>query len=230
MTLRKKKTHNPFDDPAVAGFYEGWFETPAGKAIDTDETTLILSMLPGSYGETFLDVGCGTGHFSRVLTFHGYIVFGSDLSRAMLTEAKARGESRLLISDAHRLPHADRAFDAAGTFTVLEFTANPQAVVSEMLRVSKKAVVIAFLNKLGMINLRRRVRNLMGKRDVYSDARFFGVSEMKRLAKKAAVSQGRTAAIQWGSAVGFPRLKRLFSRSRFQSFILFVVRLDEAHA
>lgn len=227
MTSSEKTTRNPFDDPTIAGYYEGWFETPAGKVIDIEETELILSMIPGSCGETFLDVGCGTGHFSRVLAFHGYVVFGSDVSRAMLTEAKMRGESRLLISDAHHLSHADRAFDAVGTFTVLEFTSDPCLVVSEMIRVAQKTVVVAHLNKWGMINLRRRIRNLMGRRDVYSDARFFGVSEMKRLVRRAARANGREVSIRWGSAVGFSILKRLFSRSRFQSFIVLVVRQDE---
>jgi len=226
VTARKKTPHNPFDDSEIAGFYEGWFETPAGKAVDEAETRLILSMLPGGNGSTFLDVGCGTGHFSRVIASHGYRVFGSDVSRAMLAEAEKRGGDRLIIADAHRLPHETRAFDAAGTFTVLEFTEDPQAVVSEMIRVAKKTVVVAYLNTWGMINLRRRLRNLAGKRDVYSDARFFGVGEMKRIVNRAARSHNRKIDIRWGSAVGFSILKRLFSRSRFQSFIVFVVRLD----
>lgn len=228
MTAREMKPHNPFDDRTIAGFYEGWFETPMGKAIDEAETGLILSMLPQGNGMTFLDVGCGTGHFSRVVASHGYRVFGSDVSRAMLTEAKKRGDGGWIIADAHRLPHADRSFFAVGAFTVLEFTGNPQAVVSEMMRVAKKTVVVAYLNKWGMINLRRRLRNLAGKRDVYSDARFFGVGEMKRIMGRAARSQNRKIDIRWGSAVGFSVLKRLFSRSRFQSFIVFVVRLDDA--
>jgi len=228
VTSSKKPTRNPFDDPQIAGFYEGWFETPVGKAIDEQETELILSMLPGGGGGTFLDVGCGTGHFSRIAASSGYRVFGSDVSRAMLAEAKERWDGRLVISDAHHLPHRANAFDAVGTFTVLEFTENPQEVLSEMIRVSENIVVVAFLNKWGMINLRRRVRNLMGKRDVFSDARFFGVSEMKRLIQKAGKSTGRRVSLEWGSAVGFSVLKRLFSRSRFQNFIFCIIRLDEA--
>lgn len=228
MTARKRKPHNPFDDSEIARFYEGWFETPMGRAVDIEETELILSMLPEGAGGMFLDVGCGTGHFSRVVASHGYRVFGSDVSRAMLREAKKRGDGRWIIADAHRLPHQDRSFFAVGAFTVLEFTGNPRAVVSEMIRTAKKMVVVSFLNKWGMINLRRRFRNLAGKRDVYSDARFFGVGEMKCIVKRAAGSQNRRIDIRWGSAVGFSVLKRLCSRSRFQSFIVFVVRLDGA--
>lgn len=226
MTARNKTPRNPFDDRAIAGFYEGWFETPMGKAVDTEETDLILSMLPQGNGKTFLDVGCGTGHFSRVVESHGYRVSGSDVSRTMLAEAKKRGDGGWIIADAHRLPHGDRSLDAVGTFTVLEFTEDPRAVVSEMIRVARKTIIVAYLNTWGMINLRRRLRNLAGKRDVYSDARFFGVGEMKRIVKRAAISQNRKIDIRWGSAVGFSVVKRLFSRSRFQSFVVFVVRLD----
>jgi len=228
VTPPEKKPHNPFDDPTIAGFYEGWFQTPTGKEIDTEETELILSMLPRGNGATFLDVGCGTGHFTHVLASDGYAMFASDVSRAMLAEAQERFEGRLVISDAHHLPHPDSAFFAVGTFTVLEFTRGPRTVLSEMIRVSDKMIVVAFLNKWGVINLRRRLRNLMGKRDVYSDARFFGVSEMKRLVGQAARTQHKKVSIQWGSAVGRSVLKRLFSRSRFQSFILCVVRLNGA--
>jgi len=183
-------------------------------------------MLPDGGGKTFLDIGCGTGHFSRVMISHGYMVFGSDLSTAMLKEAKRRNGGRYFLCDAHELSHYDHSFDVVGTFTLLEFVENPQGVVAEMIRVSRKIVLIAFLNKWGGINIRRAIMSLFGKRDVFSSARFFSVGGMKRIIRKAAKSEKRGVKIQWGSAVGSAVLTRLFRRSRFGSFIMVLISLD----
>lgn len=226
-TRRRVARQNPFEEAAVAGGYEGWFETPAGKAIDLEETALIRSMVPRGEGETFLDVGCGTGHFSRVMAENDYLIFGLDISIAMLKEAVERGRGRYILGDAEVLPHRNRAFTASGAFTILEFVDDPSLAVEEMIRVSRSLVVVAFLSKWGGINLRRRIRNLFGKRDLYSDARFFSVREMVGIVKRAAQSQERECDINWGSAVGPQILKRLFSRSGLDSFILFTIHLSD---
>jgi ubiquinone/menaquinone biosynthesis C-methylase UbiE len=223
----RKPKQNPFDDSDIAQGYEGWFETPMGRMVDREEIALLRSMLPEGDGKTFLDIGCGSGHFSRVLASHGYTVFGSDISAAMLKEARRRSGGRYFLCDAHRLPHVDRSIDTAGTFTVLEFVEDPRRVVAEMIRVARENVLIAFLNKWGGMNMKRVTMNLLGKKDVFSGARFFGVGSMKRLVREAAEFNKRTIRIQWGSAVGPAVLKRLFSRSRLGDFIIFVVQLDD---
>jgi ubiquinone/menaquinone biosynthesis C-methylase UbiE len=220
-----KNRANPFNDPIVAQSYEGWFETPAGSVIDQEEAKLITSMVPAGDGNKLLDVGCGTGHFARLMAKLGYDVYGLDVSAAMLVEAKKRGGGRYFLGDAGELPHRDASFYAASAFTLLEFVDDPEGVISEMIRVSKKIVVVAFLNRWGAINIRRKVRNLLGRRDVYSDARFFGVSEMKRIVRQAPGMNHKRVEIQWGSAVGPRIISKVFSRSRLGSFILFVVRL-----
>jgi ubiquinone/menaquinone biosynthesis C-methylase UbiE len=227
VTAIRRSRHNPFDDSTIAGHYEEWFETPAGAGVDREETGLIRSLLPEGNGRTFLDIGCGTGHFSRVMRAHGYTVFGSDVSAAMLREARSNNGGRYFRSDAHRLPHRDRSFDAVGTFTVLEFVENPREVVAEMIRVSRQTVLIAFLNRWGAMNVKRAVANLFGKKDVFDGARFFGVGRMRRLVRRAAESKNRTATIRWGSAVGPTFLKRISSRSRLDDFIVLVVHLGD---
>jgi predicted TPR repeat methyltransferase len=50
--------------------------------------------------QTALDVGCGTGWFTRWLSSRGLAVTGVDRSSAMLAEARARGAEALLVADA----------------------------------------------------------------------------------------------------------------------------------
>ncbi len=62
---------NPFDDPAVAERYEQWY-SGHGRRADRLEKRLLAQLLedfPGA--STVLDVGCGTGHFTRWMASRG---------------------------------------------------------------------------------------------------------------------------------------------------------------
>ena len=65
--MAELKECNPFDDSVLAGRYESWYEGP-GQAADMLEKDLLrklLSRFPDA--SSALEVGCGTGHFTRWL-------------------------------------------------------------------------------------------------------------------------------------------------------------------
>jgi len=45
--------------------YDAWYRTPRGAWIGDTEFRLLLRLLAPQRGETLLDVGCGTGYFTR---------------------------------------------------------------------------------------------------------------------------------------------------------------------
>lgn len=49
-------------DPAI---YESWHHAPRGRWISDCEFSLLQHVLNASAGDSLLDVGCGTSHFSR---------------------------------------------------------------------------------------------------------------------------------------------------------------------
>lgn len=56
---------SPFDNPRLARHYEDWYEG-RGRYADRCEKTLLGELLGGFPATaTLLDVGCGTGHFTR---------------------------------------------------------------------------------------------------------------------------------------------------------------------
>ena len=62
-------------DPAA---YEAWYHAPRGAWIGDREFSLLTSLLHPQPGASLLDVGCGTGWFSRRFAEFGLRVTGID--------------------------------------------------------------------------------------------------------------------------------------------------------
>lgn len=74
-------------------------------------TRLALSRFVDASGaRRVLDLGCGTGRQVGRLRHHGG-VFGLDLSKAMLTRARAQAPGRCVRADATEAPFADGSFE-----------------------------------------------------------------------------------------------------------------------
>ena len=67
--------------------YEAWYETARGHWIAQREFDLMMRLLRPPAGSTLLDVGCGTGHFTRRFAAAGLHVTGLDPDAAMLDYA-----------------------------------------------------------------------------------------------------------------------------------------------
>ena len=68
--------------------YDRWFETPAGKAVLKYECELILELLLPGKRERILDVGSGTGIFTREFLDRGV---GGCRPRHLAGDARVRG-------------------------------------------------------------------------------------------------------------------------------------------
>jgi SAM-dependent methyltransferase len=98
---------NPFNDPVVAARYEDWYSGP-GRCADYLEKRLLerlLHIFPQS--RTALEIGCGTGHFTRWLRTKNLATTGLDISAAMLAEARRLDGYNYLLGDALNLPFGD---------------------------------------------------------------------------------------------------------------------------
>jgi ubiquinone/menaquinone biosynthesis C-methylase UbiE len=125
--------------------YDRWFETPIGVLVKKYETELLLDLLQPGPQEMILDVGCGTGVFTFNILGFGPRMTGLDISCPMLrrAELKAKGfPFQAVAGDMRFLPFADGCFDKVVSMTALEFIADGQAAVEDLLRVTKKGGVI----------------------------------------------------------------------------------------
>jgi len=182
---------NPFEDPGLVAGYEAWYAGHGARA-DRQEKRLLAGLLARfPRGGTVLDVGCGTGHFTRWFVEQGLQAVGLDRSPVMLAEAAKLNGLRYVQGDALALPFGDRTFDLVAMVTTLEFVADPRRALSEAVRVSRSGLILGVLNRLSLLAVRRR----RDARPPWNTARFFSVGELVQLARAAAA--GRLANIRW---------------------------------
>lgn len=150
---------NPFDDPAIAGGYEDWYST-VGRRADRREKALLaelLAWLPEA--DSLLEVGCGTGHFTRWLGSLRPRTIGLDVSRTMLREAKSEGLPIGLQADGHALPLASGSVDVVSLIATLAFLADPARALKEACRVGRKGLLLGVINRQSLLgNQLRRAK------------------------------------------------------------------------
>ena len=138
--------------------YEEWYTTPRGQRADGAERALLERLLASfPTARSALEVGCDTAHFTGWLAIRVAHVVGLDGAAAMLTEARRRHPSVLLVQgDAHRVPMRDRAVDLGIFIATLEFAERPAVAMTEAIRIARQGVVIVALNRWSAGGLSRR--------------------------------------------------------------------------
>ena len=128
--------------------YDAWYDTPRGRWIGETEYRLIERQLPLRSGAQVLDVGCGTGWFTRRMAHRGNLhVTGLDINSEWLAFARKRDpNSRYVQGDALALPFADNSFDAVISVAALCFTEDWKSAIREIVRVCRGKFAIGMLN------------------------------------------------------------------------------------
>lgn len=104
--------------------YDRWYETPRGRWIGQREVALVLGELQPRPGESLLDVGCGTGFFTRALASAiGGPVTGVDINPEWVAYARRRSLTDVSyeVADARALPYAAASFDLVVSIAALCF-------------------------------------------------------------------------------------------------------------
>jgi SAM-dependent methyltransferase len=134
--------------------YDAWYDTPRGRWIGDREFVLLAGLLNARPGETLLDVGCGTGYFSRRFSREaGLMVTGIDIAPDMLELARGKApDIAVTRADATCLPFVDDAFDHVVAVTSLCFVADEGRALGEMARVARRRVVLGLLNRRSLLH------------------------------------------------------------------------------
>ncbi len=162
--------------------YEAWYSTLFGSYAHELEKELVLKFVGTVRGKRILDVGCGTGLYTEILSDEGGSVIGIDPSMDMLRIARGRARASYLRASAEALPFKDGAFDVVVSVLALCFVSNVGKALSEMRRAVRRGgrLVMAVLNKWSSYAIQKRLVSKF-RPSIYAKARFFDFLEIKGL-------------------------------------------------
>ena len=116
--------------------YKRWFY---GRRSDA-----VMAALGAEAGDDVLEVGCGSGWYTRALVRLGTRVTASDLSPAYLEQARRLApEARFQVEDAQRLSFPNESFDRVLLTEVIEHVPEPARAVREAARALRPEGVLA---------------------------------------------------------------------------------------
>ena len=146
--------HQENDKQLIQAYWQGRakdFAELRSKELHCEKHALwqqeILKQLPKKNGLKILDVGCGAGFFSILLSQCGMEMTGIDLTPAMIAEAEKLAEqeqvqAKFQVMDAEKLTFADNTFDAVIARNVTWNLPHPDKAYAEWVRVLKPGGVL----------------------------------------------------------------------------------------
>jgi len=160
--------------------YDAWYDTPRGRWIGETEYALAARQLAPQAGDSLLDVGCGTGWFSRRAAANNLRVTGLDPNLVWLDFARTHSSPALnwVKGDARALPFADARFDHVLSIAALCFIDDERQAVTECVRVARRRFAIGWLNRHSRLY---RQKGLGGGSGAYRGARWHSAREVRTL-------------------------------------------------
>lgn len=148
---RENEAYTDFLDSWDAGFYVKYAD----------------ALCPAGPDGKVLDVGCGVGQVVQRLIDAGHEAHGVEVSEPNIAKAKQVSD-RCRLYDGRNLPFDDATFDCVGALNVLEHVEEPEAFITELVRVVKPGgrIVLSspnFFRAIGFRDYHPRMRGLGNK-------------------------------------------------------------------
>jgi ubiquinone/menaquinone biosynthesis C-methylase UbiE len=170
---------NVFENTEIASNYDSYYSTEFGAKVDDLEKKLIQDLLSDVPHRNMLELGCGTGHWTKYFAEHGYTITAIDISDAMLTIAKTKqiANTQFIKANSCQLPFSNHSFSLIVSITMLEFVENIELTIQEMFRVLKPHGTLI----LGCLNEDSVLGQTKHQSETFRSAHFFTRPELYRL-------------------------------------------------
>jgi len=144
------------------------FESPQGRYINEVQKSSVLTLLGDCRGKVILEIGSGTGRFTKELAIQGAHVICVDISRKMHQQARLKSEKYPVdyyVMNGTNLAFRDSIFDGCLAINVINHIEDYEQVLAEISRVLKKRgfFVANFPNMLGIYLLIGFLVNVLGR-------------------------------------------------------------------
>ncbi len=108
----------------------------------------LVSELKELKPDTILDVGCGTGYITNIISNElNSTVIGCDIDSNRISFARMNFDQQVFIANVTQLPFKDSSFDVVVASEILEHIPFREHALIEIKRVAKKSVVITVPNE-----------------------------------------------------------------------------------
>lgn len=198
----------------IPGEYDAWYDSPRGRWIGDVEFELLCRHLDMRAGTSLLDVGCGSGWFTRRFAAAGLDVTGLDVDADALDFARQRSDQDIsyVAGDARRLPFPDQSFDQVISITALCFVDDWPRAIAEIVRVTRRRFVLGLLNRHSLLWLDK---GRSGGKGAYQGAHWHTRSELDEALKALPVEHVHfSTAIFLPSGTGFAQaVERVLPKS-----------------
>jgi len=136
--------------------YNSWYDSPYGSWVGKLEFSLLQQIMSLEDNSSLLDIGCGTGYFSRKFANQELNTTALDNDFAMLEFAKSQKNTHhFLLGNALNLPFKNNTYDYCSAITSFCFIDKPYFALQEMWRVSQKGIVLGLLNRHSLLYLQK---------------------------------------------------------------------------
>jgi len=175
------ETHSGSEWDANAPAWIEMSRMGADRYRDLVNTPGFLEVLPPVEGLRVLDVGCGEGHNTRLLSELGAQLIALDVAETFIRAARD-ADTRIdhLLADGTTLPFPEGAFDAATAFMSVMDMPDPAATLAELARVLRPGGWLQFsiTHPVSSIPRRRWIDDEHGDRSMLAIGGYFEEGEM----------------------------------------------------
>jgi len=180
--IQKQPIRNVFQEPEIAATYDNFYQEKLGEKIDEIEKELLGQHLNEIKIKELLELGCGTGHWTRFFCEKGFRVTGIDESKSMLKIAEKNKPKNCEFrkADATQLPFQDNSFSAIASVTMLEFVEDVTKVMNEIDRILKPGGTLI----LGCLNENSELGKSKEYDPVFQHARFFTPEKIQTILER----------------------------------------------
>lgn len=110
-------------------------KNPIVRYQENNRVNKLLKLIGNCQNKRILDIGCGDGHLLKLIKEGD--LYGIDLDKNMVKQARKNTEATIIQSDCTNIPLPSQAFDTIICSEVLEHVEQPEEAIGEMRRLIK---------------------------------------------------------------------------------------------